>query len=510
MKKISFIFLFLLAHGFAVSQPQVQWVNRIGSTGWDTPLFVKSDNVGNVYVTGGFNKLNIAYCTTVKYSYNGDTVWSRKFLAPDNGNTAGYQLFFDDSLNIYISGRYILKYTPQGDLLYSRYYGCSTTEMCFDKTNDIVYAGRDQRVSAGLVLLKCNRNGDSLLRKTYPLPVSFTDPRGIVIDKKNNTIVTGQYYTGSSYDFITTKFDQNGNIIWYRTVNGTASAAYDDPASIALDSLDNIIVTGTSEGVSGDNFYTVKYDSSGSVLWEQRYPAGGSGSEDMKVDKAGNIYICGITGVTKYATLKYNSAGNLQWFQQVQGVGFPPSNSLVLDTTGNVYMACNLNNSQGYSGYQVVKYTNNGNLIWNIVYPTSGIRAYYSTDIDVDKQENIFVTGEGDGPGNSYDYVTIRINQTTGIITNETEFAKDFTLSQNYPNPFNPLSRISYELKITNYVTLNVYDVNGRLVKELVNEKQNAGRYEVNFDGSGLPSGTYVYRLHVGEFSETKKMVLVK
>jgi len=81
---------------------------------------------------------------------------------------------------------------------------------------------------------------------------------------------------------------------------------------------------------------------------------------------------------------------------------------------------------------------------------------------------------------------------------------------QNFPNPFNPLTRINYELQIANYVTLSVYDINGRLVKELVNQKQSAGSYEVNFDGSGLPSGTYIYRLQAGDFSETKKMVLLK
>ncbi|MBN8570307.1 MAG: T9SS type A sorting domain-containing protein [Ignavibacteria bacterium] len=90
------------------------------------------------------------------------------------------------------------------------------------------------------------------------------------------------------------------------------------------------------------------------------------------------------------------------------------------------------------------------------------------------------------------------------------EVLSDYKLEQNYPNPFNPLTRINYELQISNYVTLNVYDVNGRLVKELVNEKQAAGNYSIDFDGSGLPSGTYIYRFQAGDFSETKKMVLVK
>ena len=87
---------------------------------------------------------------------------------------------------------------------------------------------------------------------------------------------------------------------------------------------------------------------------------------------------------------------------------------------------------------------------------------------------------------------------------------ESFNMSQNYPNPFNPSTKINYELQIANYVTLNIYDINGKLVKELVNEKQSAGSYSIDFDGSGLPSGTYIYRLQAGDYSETKKMVLLK
>ncbi len=98
----------------------------------------------------------------------------------------------------------------------------------------------------------------------------------------------------------------------------------------------------------------------------------------------------------------------------------------------------------------------------------------------------------------------------TGFTQSTSQLPNKFSLSQNYPNPFNPSTIINYQLTINSFVTLNVYDVNGKLVKELVNEKQSAGNYSVVFDGSGLPSGTYIYRLQEGDFSETKKMVLLK
>jgi len=85
-----------------------------------------------------------------------------------------------------------------------------------------------------------------------------------------------------------------------------------------------------------------------------------------------------------------------------------------------------------------------------------------------------------------------------------------FSLSQNYPNPFNPGTKIYYDLPIPNYVVLKVYDLSGKEVMTLVNENQNAGRYEVNFDGSNLASGAYYYRLESGSNSLVRKMLLMK
>ena len=85
-----------------------------------------------------------------------------------------------------------------------------------------------------------------------------------------------------------------------------------------------------------------------------------------------------------------------------------------------------------------------------------------------------------------------------------------FNLSQNYPNPFNPSTSINYELPITNYVTLSVYDMAGKEVMQLVNENKTAGFYTVKFDASKLSSGTYFYRINAGDFSSIKKMMLIK
>ena len=85
-----------------------------------------------------------------------------------------------------------------------------------------------------------------------------------------------------------------------------------------------------------------------------------------------------------------------------------------------------------------------------------------------------------------------------------------FSLSQNYPNPFNSSTIINYQLQITSQVKLVVYDNLGREIDVLVNEKQSAGTYEAEWDGTNYPSGVYFYKLITDDFSETRKMVLVK
>jgi len=83
-------------------------------------------------------------------------------------------------------------------------------------------------------------------------------------------------------------------------------------------------------------------------------------------------------------------------------------------------------------------------------------------------------------------------------------------LYQNYPNPFNPSTTIKYELPKSSMVRLSVYDILGREVSVLVNERKSAGSYEVKFDAAGLSSGVYIYRLQAGDFVQAKKFVVLK
>jgi hypothetical protein len=109
---------------------------------------------------------------------------------------------------------------------------------------------------------------------------------------------------------------------------------------------------------------------------------------------------------------------------------------------------------------------------------------------------------------------------TIGINKISNEVPSSFKLEQNYPNPFNPTTKIKFDIATNNppfnkggqggLITLKIYDILGREIQTLVNEKLNPGTYEVTFDGSNLASGIYFYQLKSGNFIETKKMLLIK
>jgi hypothetical protein len=85
-----------------------------------------------------------------------------------------------------------------------------------------------------------------------------------------------------------------------------------------------------------------------------------------------------------------------------------------------------------------------------------------------------------------------------------------FVLHQNYPNPFNPSTTISFDVPEESLVTIAVFDVLGREVRTLLHQRKEPGRHYVNFDGTGLASGVYVYSLKAGRFTAVRKMVLME
>lgn len=104
---------------------------------------------------------------------------------------------------------------------------------------------------------------------------------------------------------------------------------------------------------------------------------------------------------------------------------------------------------------------------------------------------------------------TITVVQPTAVIENN-QLPSKFVLQQNFPNPFNPQTEIKYTLAKTVRVKLSVYNITGMKITDLVNGIQSPGNYSVKFDGRDLASGIYFYRLVAGNYTDVKKMILMK
>jgi len=104
-------------------------------------------------------------------------------------------------------------------------------------------------------------------------------------------------------------------------------------------------------------------------------------------------------------------------------------------------------------------------------------------------------------------FETVTLN---GINNISTEIPSGFLLKQNFPNPFNPVTNINFDIPLNSFVKLKIFDVTGKLIFTLVDKNLPAGGYKVDFDGSHLSSGVYFYKLEVGSFIDTKRMILLK
>jgi hypothetical protein len=98
----------------------------------------------------------------------------------------------------------------------------------------------------------------------------------------------------------------------------------------------------------------------------------------------------------------------------------------------------------------------------------------------------------------------VGLKQISSSVPNE------YKLYQNYPNPFNPMTNIKYQISKAGFVILKIYDILGRQISTLINEKQTPGSYNVTFDATSLSSGVYFYKLQTDNFTDTKKMVIIK
>jgi hypothetical protein len=290
---------------------------------------------------------------------------------------------------------------------------------------------------------------------------------------------------------------------------------YDNPV-VSSDSIGNFVIA-WSDGKYGDNYYD------GSTLYAQRFAHDGTAlGSNFKVnetaharrprvstDMTGNFMI-----TYAYTSNGYEGVYGQRYRQDGTALGsyFKVSNDssdtreglVSIDVNGNFLITWVESDSENIGYAQ--RYLNDGSKIGN-KFINKGVGAKLRNGL-------IYNTWEEDNEiwANVLDWE----NPTTGISDKEqSQTPSVFMLSQNYPNPFNPTTAIQYQLPEDGKVTLEVYNLIGQHVKTLVNQLQTAGIQHQVWDGTNdigkiVPTGVYFYQLRSGNFSATRKMLLIQ
>ena len=330
------------------------------------------DPSGNVYVAtqmwdvAGFGGWLLV---TIKYNANGQELWRMRSVEPD---------------------------------LFSPHSGRGPVKIALDSQRNIYVATTGTSVYA---VIKHDNNGNQLWAKNYS-PLSFPSPialRAMSVDASGNVFMSG----GNATAYITVKFDTNGNLLWENIETGRSGNLV-MPTSMVVDLDGNVYVTGISIDLVQGDYLTVKYDANGNRLWTATYNKGSLFTGDfpkIKVDTDKNVYVTG--GI--FASIKYDANGNLLWAvgQTTSSDIFPwvgPSlvgwaYGLALDTAGNIYMT-----GQGLT----LKRDTNGNVLWAV--PAPSVMGF----IEIDESGSVYIAGSvASFPATS---IIVKYNQIPTII----------------------------------------------------------------------------------------------
>jgi hypothetical protein len=327
-----------------------------------------------------------------------------------------------------------------------------------------------------------------------------------------------------------------------KSVGGTL---YDYPYSITVDLNGDILVAGyfTSPTITFDTItlsnlgygeiFLAKYDNNGNILWAKS--AGGSNTDvayAVITDKIGNIFMTGYfhSNIIYFNDLsltrsswhdmfvaKYNSDGNIVWAKNASGVDYASAYSVTADSIGNIYVCGDFGGdsitfgnvtlySNGYDDLYVVKYDNEGNILWAKC--AGGAESDLARSVSIDKSGNLYVAGAFCSSLITFDSITL----TNGnhlwdiVISKIASIYTDIKIIENiehigiYPNPSNG------KFSITSSEYINSAEVYNLLGEKIYYSHANGLKFEV--DLSTKPKGIYIIRTKMGERTYTEKVII--
>ncbi len=519
IKKIFLISFCVISIPYLNAQVTQQWISRYNGSGnsFDFANAITVDVSGNIVVTGQSRNADTAGSedyVTIKYNSSGVQQWLARYNGAGNGIDNPTAIITDRVGNIYVtgwstgsSGKYdyvTIKYNPAGVSQWTAIYNGTANlddganSIAIDTSGNIYVTGFSYGTGTNYdyVTIKYNNNGVQQWLARYNGPANIDDfAVSVAVDLTGNVFVTGYSQGGATgYDYATVKYNSSGVQQWATRYNGPVNG--DDYAVILkLDFNGNIYVAGYSPGSgSGNDYLLVKYNSAGVPQWSARYNGTANGNDipvALTIDPSGNPVVTGYSQGSgsgmDFATVKYNSSGNQIWVQRYNG----PANSddfgtdIISDRNNNYYVTGYSTGNGSNFDYAALKYDSAGVMQWTIRYNGPANNNDYASAIAIDSSLNIYVTGGSDGIGTGQDYATIKYSQVTGIKSDNNNIPKNFSLSQNYPNPFNPSAKIKINIPLLRGVS----EGRGVFVKLIIYDIQ--GKEVSTLLNEQLKPGTY-------------------